>query len=354
MTVDPDGDSLSVVFLPAFNGNSYLDLLADALRAQSCRVTMHQSLSAAHRAGKAADVLHLHWEKVWTVQPTRRRAIRLSGRLFRTLLRMRRRGTALIWTVHNLRDHESSHPHLERVLQIILARLVHRVVVHHPAAVRTASHWLAIGQGRIAVMEHGAYPTHGALTQDTARQMLGLPLDATIFASVGFVRSYKRIPVLVDAVRSLDGDVLLFVAGEPRGDESGRVLASAGGDPVIRLSLRRQTEEEIGAVLTAADAFVIAAAETFTSGSALLAMSYGRAIIAVDSPHIRFLCGDSGARYCSTSTVDCLRDAMSSTTRSELHAMGEYNVARAAEFGWDNAAHALRDVYDQVLAVSRP
>lgn len=341
------GPSLRVVFLPDFAGNPYLRMLCEALGERGIRVDLTSDVSGlTDRDAPRYDVVHLHWERFRTVDASRRRALRRSAELVLSLWKLRWSGSRIVWTIHNLRDHEAPHPHIERLAQVALARVADRLVVHYPAAIDHAARWLKTSRARFEVMPMGPYPTPAAIDREGFRRELGIADDVIVLAAVGFIRRYKRIPELIEAVRLLDDRFLLIVAGRPWADEAGRVEAAAAGDPRVVLRLTELSDEELAAVLGVADAFVLASDHQFSSSSALLAMGYGCAVYSGESEHVRYLAGDRGARFFpADASAEAISEVLRGADREDLRAMGAHNETRAASFSWQEAAEILETAY---------
>ena len=120
-------------------GNPYLDLLGGAVAAQDWEVRFADlpdgdfALTQLVRRERP-DVLHLHWSNdllapcAWArhaaVGWLRRRKLVADVRA------ARRAGARVVWTVHNLVAHESSHLQRELRARAVLADAVDHVIVH--------------------------------------------------------------------------------------------------------------------------------------------------------------------------------------------------------------------------------
>ena len=79
----------------------------------------------------------------------------------------------------------------------------------------------------------------------------------------------------------LGPDARLLICGKPLPARIGRELEErAAADPRIVLRLERIPEEELSRVLRAADVVVLPFRDILTSGSAILALSHGRPVVA--------------------------------------------------------------------------
>ncbi len=272
--------------------NPYIGLLRDGLLQQARMCGWRRAGSRKLDAdgwglgGWRPHVIHLHWLDWYDLPPALRfagvrpgllrrassprsgnlpfvYALRRRARLARLLRRLaafQRDGGIVAYTVHNLEPHEEAN----RVEQWGSARLVRLADVVHVHDESTALE-LAARYGRtadVAVIPHGhyigCYPN--TLSRTEAREQLGLPPDAFVYACIGLLRPYKGLEELIPAFRSLPGTHLrLLLAGKPGTPEYGRMLAElAAGDARIRLDPQFVPSEEVQLYYNAADVWCAA------------------------------------------------------------------------------------------------
>ncbi|MGI9599132.1 MAG: glycosyltransferase, partial [Acidimicrobiales bacterium] len=190
-----------------------------------------------------------------------------------------RRGTAVVWTCHNLAAHESDHPRLEALLRRRFERSVDGVI-----HLSEESRRLLADTGRLRgvpddVVPHGRYrpPPTAPPDRVEARLSLGLAADQPVMATVGRIRRYKNVPALVRAFAELDRPAQLVVAGMPidlaTGDEVRRAAEGVAG---LRLDDRWLTDDELALRIAASDVVVLPYLEVHNSGVAILALGLGR------------------------------------------------------------------------------
>jgi glycosyltransferase involved in cell wall biosynthesis len=155
---------------------------------------------------------------------------------------------------------------------------------------------------------------------------------------------------LIRAFRDLPGDELrLLIAGTPGSDEfAAEVTALAEGDPRVALHLSFVPDDDLQLYLNAADAVALPYREIFTSGSVLLAISFGRAVIAPRRGCIGETLDEAGGILYDAVDPDGLPSALRRALHSDLDAMGVHNRARADEFDWGRIAEATLEVYRSV------
>ena len=253
---------------------------------------------------------------------------------------MRRRGTAIAWTAHDLFRHDLETDGRELGFMRGLGALSDVVIVHCEAARDAMAETLALdaaGRARLRVIPHGhyagVYPDE--IGREEARDRLGLPSDARVIAFVGWVRPYKGVTELLEAFAALvEPDARLVIAGRALDDAyAGRVAAQAAADDRVRLDLGFVPDEQLQVYLRAADVVATPFLEIFTSGSVLLAMSFGKAVIAPRRGCVAETVDERGAVLYDADDPDGLQRALRAAMSADLEAMGRRNAERLPEFG---------------------
>ena len=122
---------------------------------------------------------------------------------------------------------------------------------------------------------------------------------------------------------SSDPQDRLLICGKPLPKKLGRELeARAAADPRIVLRLERIPEGDLSGILRAADAVVLPFRDILTSGSAILALSHGRPVIAPAMGCLpETLPADATILY-EPDARDGLRDALRTASRADLRTHG--------------------------------
>ena len=116
-------------------------------------------------------------------------------------------------------------------------------------------------------------------------------------------------------------------------DELTRLAAPLGDR--VELRLERIPDEEVAPLFAACDAVVLPFREVTTSGSALLAMSHGRAVLLPDLPAFRELPGDAVVRYAGLGPA--LAD-LAARPADELRRIGAAASEYAGGLSWSDSA----------------
>ena len=258
---------MKVLFLPDYSAaNAYQRALANGLRDVGVEVRADAThgrrvapVLEALRSGGRPDIIHVHWTEPYIARG--HRVSRLKSQ--RTLLELRlarRAGMRIVWTAHDLFRHDRKEDPAERAFMRALFGLADGVIVHCDAAAEALLAALGLptaARSKIHVIPHGhyrgAYPD--SVSQADARERLGLPASARVFAFTGWVRAYKGVTELVEAFARLpEPHARLVVAGQAvDAAYAARVTSLATADPRVRLDLGFVPDEELQVYLRAAD-----------------------------------------------------------------------------------------------------
>ena len=355
----PGGAPLRVLSLPDYRrDNPYQRLLADGLVGQGVesvggrpgRRQPFPILLAWVRAGRPR-VLHLHWTHEYlkgSAGPSRINRLRFLGQL-RTLKRL---GVRIVWTMHNLGGHDGIRHESEMTVHRDLVRLADAVLCHCVAAREAAirAYGLeAADAARLHVVPHGsyvgAYPD--TVSRVDARARLGLPAAGPVLLFLGAVRGYKGTDELVAAFGAIaDPAARLLIAGKPRGSGiEARLAGAAAADRRIVLALRYIPDAELQVWLAAADLVVLPFRDILTSGSAILALSFGRPVVAPALGCLPETVPPAAGVLYDPDAPDALGVAIREALAGDLAAMGVAARKRAEQLDWSTIAAATAALY---------
>lgn len=345
---------------PDYTGsNSYQRKLSEGLASCGYEVEMVRSdrllplLGAIRNRGRPA-VFHVHWLHRHFVTGSRVLTALLAIRLLFELLVLRALSVSVVWTVHNLSDHENRSPRTERVTRHLAARLCDRLIVHCEAAKASVVDAYDLPGGvaeRVAVVPHGHYIDSycNEISRTDARSRLGYDDGQVLYVYFGLIRPYKNVPELLRTFPRLESeDARLLVVGNPWNDEiDRRIRRLADRDERIDTVLEFVPDEDIQLYMNAADATVFPFQEVLTSGTTLLAMSFGRPVIAPHAGCVGELVGDGGGITYDPGDDDGLYRALEAALDADLAVMGRRNRDTVAAFDWASIGRRTARVYDR-------
>lgn len=296
------------------------------------------------------SVFHVHWTAPILGPATDEPDARGRARAFLEGLDMvRDQGGRVVWTVHNVMPHECAYPEVEAELRQGIADRADRIHVMCAATTEAARDY-ELPEERVEVIAHGSYMDvyPDIVSQEVARSELGLPHDATVVLCLGQIRPYKGIDRLLAAfaeARVAEPSLHLVVAGAPgRFEGVQALLEQIRAQPGVTGIFEEVPDEELQVPLRAADVVVLPHEKVLNSGAALLALTFGRPIIAPDTGCLSELVTDElGITFGDgTDLARALRRA--SELRSAEHRRAAYQ--RALE----HTATDMADAFATMLA----
>lgn len=149
----------------------------------------------------------------------------------------------------------------------------------------------AVGpQAEIVTVPHPIYkqfPVSG-LSKVEVRKKIGLPLEVPVALFFGFVRPYKGLRVLLDAMAILKSEninIHLVIAGEFWDDQAvyEKQIVKLGIEDMVTIQANYIPDSEAGLYFEAADLFVAPYIDGTQSGSIKVAMNYQLPMVVTDT-----------------------------------------------------------------------
>lgn len=342
--------TLKALHFPYSDKNPYQSLMFDGLAANGVEATavrggLRELFPTVFKSD--ADVLHLHWihgpATYETVSGAALRLLTFHAAIIVWLLRRKK----LVWTVHNLVNHEGRRAWLDRLHARLVAREAHHVLVHGESVIPIVQDEFRLKREKIHVIHHGNYD--GVVRQTPARE----PDGSVRFLFFGMIRPYKGVMDLLDAFRQVEGDHRLHIAGMPKYEELQRAIEEAAEQDRERVSLDLGfiPDEELDELLAWSDVVVLPYRDILTSGSLLMAMSAGRPVVAPRAGLIpEYIDEDAAFLYNPDAAETALTQALADACRTVGHGDKPQEMARqssrqATTFDWSPIARDLAALY---------
>jgi beta-1,4-mannosyltransferase len=334
--------------------NPYVRLLYGEM-AKHCDEVAHFSSKALlfHRP----DVVHVNWPEYLV----RWRSLRLTlfdiVKIIGLFWLARRRGTAVVWTGHNLEPHDVVRPLLWRAYFRLFRTQTDLLLSLGDGATQLLTRrYPSLARTPVVVVPHGHYRDVYPSRPDTqvARRSLGVDGYRPVLLVFGQIRTYKNVPKLVKAwARLAVPRPQLLVAGEPgRPELEAAIRSEAAGHPDAHLLLRFVEDDEVPAFFAAADVVVAPYLKrsTLNSGVAILALSFGRPTVLTDTPANRDLQRLVGAEWvylCDGTPRDAFRVAL------EAAATPRFGSPDLAALDWKEVGVRTSDAYALAMSIRR-
>ncbi|MCC8991178.1 MAG: glycosyltransferase, partial [Streptococcus sp.] len=285
-----------VVFAPDWSqSNPYQKLLKASLEKHQVKVEFRNfptglfSLNRLRKENPKTTVLHIHWinELIKHVFWSRNHIFEYVKLAFLALdiLYVRYQGIKIIWTIHNLVSHESPDQYLEIMARRIIAKTCNHIIIHSTSALLMIQDFYSINiKEKASVIPHGNYDGCYMLCSKRVsyfKNTYQLEDDSIIMLFFGAIRPYKGVEKLIDIFTAIPNPKLrLIVAGNPQDVDFAESIASAAvRDPRIHLLLQFIPDTDVAALFHICDIVVLPFERTLTSGSVVLALSMGKALL---------------------------------------------------------------------------
>jgi glycosyltransferase involved in cell wall biosynthesis len=341
------------IFMPVAGSNPYQAQLAKSLSALGVEVEQARpgSLPLAVLR-RRPNILHLHWLGRMFIA---RSLFGTARRLLRSVIQlavMKLMDVRIVWTAHNLRDHLGRHVAVDDFGRALVVKMADAIIAHGESARRALVRRFGKRCAhKIAVIPHGhylgAYPNVQA--RGDARKELGLPDRELVALFFGGIAAYKGVLELLEAFRHIPGDagMTLVLAGRLSGDIEKEVRKLADGLSGVKLMPERVPDDRVQTFMNSADVVVLPFRDIFTSGSLILAMSFGRAVIAPRMGAVPDVLDEKGGFLYDPDEQGALLNSLRRAVedRESLEAMGRHNLEVARRLDWDRIAQKTLEVY---------
>ncbi|MBD3222418.1 glycosyltransferase [bacterium] len=208
---------------------------------------------------------------------------------FREVLRRVRRHTRVVWLLDNVVPHETYPLGMWLTRQAL--RQGHAFIAQSEQVRRDLQDLLPeVDDAAIRLAPHPVYdygdPSRPRPDREQARRALGLPPDARVLLYFGFIKPYKGLVHLIDAVPRLrerygrDG-VRVLMVGDVYGDRSlyDQRIAASGAADVIRFHPEYVADQEVETWFMASDLVVLPYVSATQSGIVQIAWNYDRPVV---------------------------------------------------------------------------
>jgi len=302
-------------------------------------------------------ILHIHWMPIagYSKKNILKIILKLIQLILDTYLTKYILKAKIVWTIHNLYSHETYYPRLEKVGRRFLSKKVDLIISHCISAKVKISQEYKVSSNKIFVIPHGNYFQcyKNNITKEKARDKLNLKKEDFVFLHFGRIRPYKGIDILVNNFNSLETNkrIKLLIVGKCRNKSlKSYLLKASEQNKNIILKFGYIPDNEIQIYMNAADIVVIYYKEILTSGETLLAISFGKPIIAPRLGCINDILDDDGSILYNVSDKTGLITALKTGIKkgNDLAKMGKYNMELAKNFDWKLIGKQTKELYDKI------
>ncbi|WP_082224249.1 glycosyltransferase [Halorubrum sp. T3] len=309
-------------------------------------------LGAALFSDERPDIIHLHWIHLFFYGDSSFESVLKFIRFPFELLIVRLLGIKLVWTVHNLREHDRRAPRAELFQRRIAARLCSRLITHCDRAASLVREEYQIPSkcsNRVSVVPHGNYINayQNDISESDARKKLGIDSEEFVYLYFGQIREYKQVPKIIKCFTDIESkNSRLLIAGNPKTKKLKRCInESASKSSNIDVVLKFVPDDEIQIYMNAADVVVLPYRDILTSGTAILAMSFSLPVVVPQIGCMPELLAQQSELLYEQDDRESFRKKLNAAKSSNLTSIGEKNLAEMEKSSWDRVAEETCDIY---------
>ena len=297
-------------------------------------------------------VVHIHWIYQFKLYGFNQLPFKVLMQLYYigTLYLFKLLGYRLVWTAHDYLPYEDYLYNPQKAVQM-LARLSDVVIVHSKV---TLDQLKTIGAmpRHYRIVPHGNYIGVYPETNENLKRELNISDDSIVILYFGLIRQYKGVDNLIRAFKKIkNADIRLIIAGKCLDNKlKDQITLLARYDKRIIFQEGYVSNENVSKYFKASDIVCLPFKSTTTSGSVLLALSYGKAIVAPKVGALEDLPVNVGILYDPTdkNALDqSLRAAI--TNKKAIGQYGKNSMRYAKELSWTHIAMKTLDIYSSIL-----
>jgi len=350
-----------VLFTPFYDANPYQEMYESALEDRGVSVFRHKdpipfSLPIVAAVRNRIDIVHLHWihpfflfgSKRWLYKIPGSKIISIAAALIflAQILLLQLICEQIVWTVHNLHNHEKRYLALDHWVGTQVASQADVVQVWDKQTAKEVTETYNVPQTKIVELPHGNFDLkYDSYSGPDPRTELGVDGYKQVYLFFGMIRPYKNIPTLIETFQAISSPSdSLLVAGNPM-DEQIRTSvedAAANADNVYT-HLEYIPDPNVPMYFAAADICVFPYDDIFNSGSVILAMTFGKPFVAPKKGAIPSIAPEGNILYKDLNKG--LKTARK-ISADALESVGNVNRRAAlTDHSWDDIADRTCQIY---------
>lgn len=232
-----------------------------------------------------------------------------------------------------------------------------RIIAHNSWSKRELVDRLGVPPRKIYIVPHGNYTDFLGQSPDqsVARKQLGIPKNAKILLFFGHIKKVKGLDLLLKALPKVvkeHPDVILLIAGKIWKDDYTsyrNIINKIGIQAHCIERIQYIPNDEVATYYAAADLVVLPYRRIYQSGVLLMAMSYGKPVLASDLEGMKGIVRDNETGFLFEAEnvkllADRLNYLLSDPTEIKRVASSGYKLIKT-EFSWKRIGAMTTDCY---------
>lgn len=344
----------NVYCYPVSRNSTYVPLLFEGIEDRYRRVyredgTLENAIADIDAGGDV--IVHVHWEEfVLRDCRSEEEADHETARFSQQIVAICERNGPIVWTIHNELPHVIPFHRQFVAMRRLLATCADAILVHNATSIDVLAAQVDVDRTKVRILPH---PSYLGRFEDEATLRAGPagPPERRI-QGFGWIRLQKGFTEMIDMLpphflRSLGATIR--ISGDDA--EAAAVIAERPQRTDVVWDVRHVPDSDVPRLLRSAACVVLPYERVLTSGVALLAMSVGAMLVAVDIPQMRELLPARSRRFLyPRGNAEAFRRAVADVfalSAEERRAVILENLAVARIVHPRNVAQQLAAIYEK-------
>ncbi len=200
---------------------------------------------------------------------------------------------------------------------------------------------------------HPLYDHFGEkLEQKQARDIVNVPFDKKILLFFGFIRDYKGLDLLIEALAQLPEEYHLLIAGEIYGGfaKYQNLIDKYNLEERVTMHIRYIADDEVPAFFSAADVCVLPYRSATQSGITAIAFHFGVPLIATNVGSLKEMLEPHNTGYLIPNpSYEALKSGIMEFFNNSLFSEYKVNISKYKKFAsWHSLADTLSELYYEI------
>lgn len=261
----------------------------------------------------------------------------------------------LVWTVHNLLPGEKRFVY-EINIRKILSKFSNAKIVHSKLTIEKMKE-IKLDTSNIYIIPHGNYIEYyeNLVNRSEARKYFKISEDAFVFLFFGRIDPYKGVDNLLDAfvkINKINGNTILLIGGVCDYEKLNDLLKNYKQKLKDRIKIDTNyiINDKIQYYYNCADVVVCPFNEITTSGSVLLALSFGKPIICPNIGNLNELPKNIAFLYNKDNNNKNLFESMKFTIKNKnlLKQVSKNALEYAQSISWQKNGRETYQIYKTI------
>jgi len=210
-----------------------------------------------------------------------------------------------------------------------------------------------IPDARFRHVQHPLYNHFGKkMDKSLARKQLNIPEDKNVLLFFGFIRGYKGLDILLEAMETLPDNYLLLIAGEVYGsfDEYDKIIRKLNLQDKVKLFIRYISDSEVPVFFSASDVCMLPYKSATQSGIVGITYHFDLPIIATDVGGLREMITPYGTGMIADEPKqNLLSAAILDYFNMQMKETFEKNIIKYKAFAnWETLGKEIINLYEEI------